>query len=420
MLRHWGARLGDLDEFGKQRLAELCAVAEQFDATGSRDADAFCASVEEARLKNFAAAGVVRVMTVHQSKGLGFDVAIVPFSSKSRSFGAPGDPEFLAAEDWVLKPPVKAVLETAGGPPLVAVEAARAHANFSQLCVLYVALTRAKRALYMLIPKAAKTSSVVREADLLRDRLDGGAGPDAGPGGLHERFTHGDPKWFATVDVRPEPKPVATVTPVSVTYAPRLARHEPSKELGAARTLPAQWMFTLESGDVRAFGSALHGLFQRIEWIETTGVDQLVTEWQATAAGSPAVLRDVEKQFRDCLARDEVRHCLARPSGDAVVWTEAPFDLVVTRDNERRILSGRFDRLVVERDPTGRVTAATVVDFKSDRVETDTDLRDRAASHTAQMRDYMLVAAQLLGLPPAAVKSVLLFTRVGRVVAIVP
>ena len=418
MLRHWGARLGDLDAFGKQRLAELCAVAEQFDATGSRDADAFCACVDEARLKNFAAAGVVRVMTVHQSKGLGFDLVIVPFSAKSRSFGAPGDPEFLAAEDWVLKPPVKAVLETAGGPPLDAVKAARAQANFSQLCVLYVALTRAKRALYMLAPQAAKNSSVVREADLLRDRLGTATEPGAGLGGLTELFAHGDPDWFAKASVRPEPKPVAAVAPVSVSYAPRLARHEPSKELGAARTLPAQWMFTLESGDVRAFGSALHGLFQRIEWFETTDIDRLVTEWRATAAGSPAVLRDVEKQFRDCLARDEVRRSLARPAGESVVWTEAPFDLVVTRDNERRILSGRFDRLVVERDAAGRATAATVVDFKSDRVETDADLRNRAASHTAQMRDYMLVAAQLLGLPPAAVKSVLLFTRVGRVVAV--
>ncbi len=420
MLRHWGARLGALDSFGKQRLAELCGVAEQFDATGSRDADAFCACVEEARLKNFAAAGVVRVMTVHQSKGLGFDLVVVPFSTRSRSFGAPGDPEFLAASDWVLKPPVKAVIEATGGPPLDAVEAARSQANFSQLCVLYVALTRAKRALYMLVPKAAKSSSAVREADLLRDRLTGGAGADAGPDGLHELFAHGDPEWFAKAAVRPESTPATAVAPVSVDYATRLARHEPSKELGAARTLPAQWMFTLESGDVRAFGSALHGLFQRIEWIETADVDALVAAWRATTAGSPAVLRDVEQQFRDCLKREEVRRCLARPSGEAVVWTEAPFDLVVTRDNERRIVSGRFDRLVVERDAAGRPAGATVVDFKSDRVETDTDLRARAASHTAQMRDYMHVTAQLLGLRPTAVKSVLLFTRVGRVVQVTP
>ena len=156
------------------------------------------------------------------------------------------------------------------------------------------------------------------------------------------------------------------------------------------------------------------------EWIETADVDALVAAWRATTAGSPAVLRDVEQQFRDCLKREEVRRCLARPSGEAVVWTEAPFDLVVTRDNERRIVSGRFDRLVVERDAAGRPAGATVVDFKSDRVETDTDLRARAASHTAQMRDYMHVTAQLLGLRPTAVKSVLLFTRVGRVVQVTP
>jgi ATP-dependent helicase/nuclease subunit A len=417
-LRHWGARLGELDAFGRQRLAELCAVAEPFDATGSRDADAFCACVMEARLKNFAAAGVVRVMTVHQSKGLGFDQVIVPFSARSKSFGAPGDPDFLAAADWVLKPPLKVVLETAGGPPLEAVEAARSQANFSQLCVLYVALTRAKRALYMIVPEPAASVTVMREADLLRDRLAGAGGGGDGAGGLARLFACGDPEWYAQAPARAAAAPLPAAGPVPVVFEPRLVRHEPSKELGAARTLSAQWIFSLESGDVRVFGSALHGLFQKIEWLETTDIDQLITEWRASAAGSPAILRDVERQFRECLARDEVRRCLARPAGDAVVWTEAPFDLLVERDGERRILSGRFDRLVINRDAAGRVTGATVVDFKSDRVKTEGELRERVAGHMAQMRDYAQVAAELLGLAPDAVKGVLLFTRIGRVVAV--
>jgi ATP-dependent helicase/nuclease subunit A len=417
-LRQWGARLGELDDFGRQRLAELCAVAEPFDATGSRDADAFCACVTEARLKNFAAAGVVRVMTVHQSKGLGFDMVIVPFSPHSRSFGSPGDPDFLAASDWVLKPPLKVVLEAAGGPPLEAVEAARAQANFSQLCVLYVALTRAKRALYLIVPEAARSTAVVREADLLRDRLAVAGGCGDEPGGLVRLFACGDPGWYGKGPSCTAAAPVPVAAALPLVFAPRIIRHEPSKELGAARTLPAQWIFSLESGDVRVFGSALHGLFQKIEWLETTDVDRLITEWRATAAGSPAILGDVERQFRDCLARDEVRRCLARPAGDAVVWTEAPFDLLVEREGEQRILSGRFDRLVVERDAAGRVKGATVVDFKSDRVQTEGELQDRAAGHVTQMRDYMQVAAQLLGISPAAVKSVLLFTRIGRVVAV--
>lgn len=415
-LRRWGQWLGDLDPFGRQRLAELCAVAEQFDATGSRDADAFGATVSEARLKNFAAAGVVRVMTVHQSKGLGFDMVVVPFSPKSRSFGAPGDPDFLAGADWVLKPPVKAVLEAADGPPLCALEAARAQANFSQLCVLYVALTRAKRALYLLVPEAARHATVVREADLLRERLAGQDTPVQGPGGLAQRFACGAPDWYLKVGGK-APEPAAPAPgPLPLVFSPRIARHEPSKELGAARTLSAQWIFSLESGDVRTFGSALHGLFQKIEWLESTDIERLVSDWRATAAGSAAVLRDVERQFRECLTHDDVRGCLARPAPHATVWTEAPFDQVMEIDGERRILSGRFDRLVVERDAAGRALCATVVDFKSDRVENERQLRERAAGHAAQMRDYARVAVRLLGLPLAHVRCLLLFTRLGRVV----
>lgn len=417
-LRQWAARLGPLDAFGHQRLAELCAVAEQFDATGSRDADAFVATVSEARLKTFAAAGVVRVMTVHQSKGLGFDVVVVPFSPHSRSFAAPGDPDFLAAADWVLKPPVKAVLDAAAGPPLAALEAARAQANFSQLCVLYVALTRAKRALYMLVPKAARTGDTVREADLLRERLGAGSAAGTGPAGLMECYAQGDRAWYEHVAPRAPAPATAPARDVPLACAPHVDRHEPSKDQGAGRTLPAHWIFNLESGDVRAFGSALHGLFQKIEWLETTDPDAVVSEWRATASVGGAVLRDVERQFRECLARPDVRRCLARPPTAATVWTEAPFDVVLVRDGKRRIVSGRFDRLVVERDAAGRPVSATVVDFKSDRVETDAELQARSAGHTPQMRDYAAVAARLLRLPPGAIRTVLLFTRVGRVVTV--
>jgi hypothetical protein len=70
---------------------------------------------------------------------------------------------------------------------------------------------------------------------------------------------------------------------------------------------------------------------------------------------------------------------------------------------------------VLERDPAGRVARATVVDFKSDRVEGERELEARAAAHAGQMRDYAQAAARLFDLSPGAVATLLLFTRVGRV-----
>ncbi len=129
VLREWGDKLiavGALqadDAFGHQRLREFLAAAETFDATGSRDADAFEDHIRAGTVKAQAAANAVRVMTIHQSKGLGFDIVIVPFDSRARSFtdmrsttllmndaNAPVAPE----EGWLLKTPKrqKAVLAT--------------------------------------------------------------------------------------------------------------------------------------------------------------------------------------------------------------------------------------------------------------------------------------------------------------------
>ncbi len=415
-LREWGERLGALDAFGRQRLREMLAAAEQFDAGGARDPDAFADHIQAYQVRASAAAGTVRAMTIHQAKGLGFDLVIVPFAANARSFEKPGDPELLAGADWVLDPPGHQALNAAAGWPLRALDAARADANFAQFCVLYVALTRAQRALYMIVPARAKQSHTVREADLLRERLAPDGKPGAGPGGLTQLFATGDSAWFKqpgkNVQATPTVHPPA---PVCVTQAAEMARREPSKEQAEGRTFPAHWLFNVESGDVRAFGSAIHRLFQKIEWIEHADIDRIIAEWRGESAEPAHLLDNVEQQFRVCLANQEIRQRLARPAGAAQteVWREAPFDLVLETEGERQLISGRFDRLVVERDAANRPLRATVFDFKSNRVDTKSALREAAEGYARQMADYARAAARLLNLQSAQVDIVMLFTRQG-------
>jgi ATP-dependent exoDNAse (exonuclease V) beta subunit len=418
-LREWGRRLGGLDDFGRQRLRELLAAAEQFDAAGSCDPDAFADHVEAYQVKSSAAAGTVRVMTIHQAKGLGFDLVIVPFAANARSFQKPGDPKLLAGDDWVLDPPCGQVLAVLDGAPLQALEAARADANFAQLCVLYVALTRAQRALYLLIPAKGKSSETVREADLLRERLATEGVSGEGPGGLVQCYAKGDGAWYkAAATPQRGVSPAASASPpapVQVTYAGELTRREPSKEQVESRAFPARWLFSAEAGDVRAFGSAIHRLFQKIEWIEETDIDRLIAGWRAEASEPAALLDDVERQFRICLADGDVRRRLARPAGVplAEVWREAPFELVLETGGGQQLTSGRFDRVVVERDAADRPIRATVFDFKSNRIETEEDMRKTAEGYAFQMDHYARAAACLLGLPPDQITSLLLFTRKG-------
>jgi ATP-dependent helicase/nuclease subunit A len=174
-------------------------------------------------------------------------------------------------------------------------------------------------------------------------------------------------------------------------------------------------LFSAEAGDVRAFGSAIHRLFQKIEWLEATDIDRLIAGWRAEASEPAALLDDVERQFRICLADDEVRRRLARPAGVPLpeVWREAPFELVLETEAGQQLTSGRFDRVVVERDAAGRPIRATVFDFKSNRIETAEDMRRTAEGYAFQMDHYARAAACLLGLPSRQITSLLLFTRKG-------
>ena len=416
-LRQWGAALGNLDAFGQQRLLELLTAAEAFDARGLCDADAFADHVAAYQARSSAEAGAVRVMTIHQAKGLGFDLVVVPFSANAKSFGKPGRPTFLTGDDWVLDPLKNDLLEAVGGAPLQAQEREYAEANFAQLCTLYVALTRARQALVMVIPAPAKNPTAIREADLLRERLVTETLDEQLPNGAGRiLYQTGDRLWHQRVKV-PDPAPADSkaAEPLPLTYAVELTRHEPSKLQEAGRAFPAHWLFNAEAGDVRAFGSAIHRLLERIEWLETADIEAIIAEWRRTAAESAILLNDVERQFRNCLKNDDIRRALSRPADapSAEVWREAPFELVLEGPEGPQLAGGRFDRVVIERDAEGRAVRATVFDYKSNRIETEGDMRESAEGYAFQMQLYARAAAHLLNLDPSRVTALLLFTRKG-------
>lgn len=77
----WLRRLASViegDGFSVERGRRLVAAAERFDEGGSRDVAEFLDFAERHVVRDTDLAGVVRVMTVHKAKGLGFDLVILP------------------------------------------------------------------------------------------------------------------------------------------------------------------------------------------------------------------------------------------------------------------------------------------------------------------------------------------------------
>jgi ATP-dependent helicase/nuclease subunit A len=416
---YWLRRLEEVipagDSFSRERSRQFVAAAALFDATGSRDAAEFVAFMERHAVRGMEVQGVVRVMTIHKSKGLGFDVVILPDLEGQRVDQRRTGLAVQRAEDrsveWVLDLPPKLYVEQ--DPTLSAhVRSAEATAGYEALALLYVAMTRAKRGMYVITKPVGKSESrnypKVLTATLGAESLAVRVGGMTQPGG----WSAGDPVWWHALGETSAP-PVggagqpADEPPVDTAKTGRALRR-PSRRPSEIRngTVGAESLFAFSAPDRAEFGTSVHACLAEVEWADSS----------TPAERSPA--REVDA------AAAEARACLEAPALAAVwarveggeVWRERAFEIIL----DGAWVTGVFDRVVVRRGAGGDVRAATVYDFKTDRVENEADVEAAVRRHGPQLSLYRRVAAALTGLPPSGVGCELVFTALRRRVPVAP
>ena len=414
MIRCWGARLGlgEDDDFGRKRIDDLAAAAAVFDAGESRNCSDFLHFISDHQTEEAGTAESVNIMTIHKAKGIGRDIVIVPDIERGLrgqvDFALPRDPVSKEGK-WALKMPRKLVVDC--DETLAEVRDRRLdEAEFEEICVLYVALTRAKCANYVIVGHDSDASS---NAGILKSRLaDDVEHPDwlFRDGAVKCLYEVGDRDWHKAHSLKKgaaarKPRELPAGFAKRESLRRHLYRREPSKHEGAKRS--AAGLFGREDTDVRDFGLAIHQLFERVGWIEETDVEQVIREWQPTSDFGKQVTEDVVKQFRACMANETMVGALSRPAQDADLWVERRFDVVLGDE----IVSGAFDRVILLRDAAGKPEKATIIDYKSSRVETEEEVDRRAQDYVEQMTAYRQALTKILGLAPSAVSCCLLFTR---------
>jgi len=388
-VRTWSRRLDaqhPLDAYGKHCLDNLVEAAVQFDRSSERDPDAFRRFVDSHALPATPTPDAVRVMTIHQSKGLGFDIVILPelggddiTRDTRRTMLLDRAPD-TRRPDWALALPGRLVANadtTLSG----ALERADAQSCFENLCVLYVAATRAKRGLYAVTSYAGPTAKSFTSSEFVKAQLsDHEEDITIADHAAIQLYARGRRDWYtehAISDRRtePEPAPVATLTPA----LHPLQRLEPS----AGDTTPrrAAWLFSETAREVLQFGSAIHGLFEQIEWIGDADIESVIADWQVASDAAPHVAADAITQFRKAVTQPEVRTALAQPDAPTRLWREKRFHFV----KEGRLVSGVFDRVAITIE-NNRPAAATILDYKSDQVESDADIAIAVDRHREPRR----------------------------------
>jgi len=373
-------------DYGKRRIAELIEALAVFDAT--QDGGAFAAAqwLDRLEVAQSPGAAAVQVMTIHKSKGLGFDVVFLPLLP-DRAIPEPQRFKVAEAENWLTEVP-PAWARRLFPEIRNAEEAWGKDQAYEALCQLYVALTRAKRGLYVYLGKKGKSPST--ESPSLTNWMLRALNADLQPGVV---FHRGDGDWASGVDAR-ESFTAADAGSQLGLAVPRRRRVRPSSHdrIDAPASVPAT-----PSRAGMAFGSEVHECFEKIGWLEDFDPSRL----PQTDAG---------RLVASLMQNDGIARLFKKPAGHVTLHREQTVDVLVAN----RWLSGVIDRMHVHRKGENMpVTRVQIIDFKSDMVDDLQTLLDR---HSNQMSDYAEMAKALF--PDAEQELILVSTALKQAIRI--
>ncbi len=389
-----------LDALSKQRLREMVGVAVAYE---QRNASRFSIDGFEAFLaasskrEQGTSSDVVRILTIHRSKGLTLDRVFVPIAEGSDKWLAdPGDQGLLYAADgdWVL-PQLSAEMAALNTETKKARNAMADEQLLSNIRTYYVALTRARKAMYVIMPLAEDNAAKPFFRDVIasaiavspRRKMDNGCEiicekgvepkfvkPESSSAGNVVRAGRQTWRYDKLAD------PVERVSPSS-------SGHRDFAALG----LSASELFSENAGEAAKRGVEIHGQYETIEWADE----------KELAALPPAF-----------------HVAFAKPSPEATVWREKSYEIYREGAGKGIWETGQFDRVVFTGE--GAEREAVIYDFKTNARKsgesTEAFERRMCRTYAPQMSAYRTALGTLTGLPASRIRSVLLLQSTGTAV----
>jgi ATP-dependent helicase/nuclease subunit A len=421
----------------QERLQQLIDEAYRFDSAKQSLVHEFVDRIATTRVAT-QAESVVRVMTIHQSKGLEFDAVFVPAIDQAIIRQSP---RLVAMRDSRTGPPISIMRNVNKNLlPYLPIEwqVACQEANYQQLgealCLFYVALTRARHALYLY---ATPSKNPIKQWGSALHSVFGNDQTCGEPGVMIHR--NGQVDWVEQLvgekgPVAEAPKPSSLRVELKLENTllrnPQWVAPSQQPKLDAIESLIDYWK--PEDTAATVIGKLIHRWFEEVRtWIEDFSPDKS----QLLKIAASALTKDEMMQ----LQLDQQTNRFMRYCDSAVIrrvfsheryreWHQ-PSKLRLEVTNERRFLisideqliRGVIDRCVLGWDQD-RVIRAEVIDYKTDARPAGVDLGtwvvQRAQHHSPQLQLYRKVLCRQFSLHPEMVQVTLVLLNEEQVVAI--
>ena len=394
------------DEFSKGRAAALRRAALKADVSGLTNMDDFLSLLDDYEEQGQSAPHAVQVMTIHKSKGLEYDMVVIPLLGRQEAIDSLSNTRIdrwqnQQGEPFFMKLPAEEIRNVPGNEIFsTAATLKKEEMAFEELCVWYVAMSRARQALYVYSqePKKIEPDKCPNFPQLLAaglERLECSQNGGFQDGSLGDdltmlvdpRKTLGDPLWYSKFKSKPT-EPERDLLPLSISTPSRaraLAKSRPS-DLGHEILRGAQAFL---ANNATALGSEIHALFESIDWLP----------WTATST----ISHEARELMERCLHNPVIQELFRKPDDPFTLWREQRFDLLM----DGLWISGCFDRVVIFRDAQGQPVSADLIDFKTDQGGREKLI----ANYRDQLASYRRALSQILNLSEDKVRIILIQLR---------
>lgn len=431
VIAQWAQSLAsNCDAASLGRLIQLVELAEEYDANdASLRPGFFVQAVQSAKVED-ASPALVRVMTIHASKGLEFDAVVLPDLDAALS-GQDARELVVLDRDSPIDP-VRGVYRRVSSklvgltPELEQAHEQRAHEKRTEdLCLLYVSMTRAKQGLHLLVKPLSPDSkgkpgsrgltnlsyaAILRQA-LRRDDVEGFEGDAC----LYES---GASDWA---------QGESNVAPIAATQSRGFEPIELVKQSGRSarswvKASPSQMhnqasvkasdLLNLAPAGGQRYGTVVHAMLEQVGFIDEALPDAGKLNDAARSVGAAGIDIDQAIQSIQSALQQPVAQSLFQRNGADELWRERRF--MVRLDD--RLITGSFDRVHLWHNE-GKSERALLIDYKTDRVD-DASIDAKVAGYADQLRLYRAALSAMLGLDPTAISTKLYFIGDGRVAEI--